>query len=209
MNLTLSGLTLPGGRFAFLAAVLWACLCTHAMAQAGAGVPGTLPVRDVRSSADLAMPVADRMTVADTVRGILGYARWPDESHPLRLCVMGRGPHGELLLNQGVGTLAQRAVVMSRLAETADVGSQCDALYVGQMDERQWREIFAHLAGTPVLTICERSPICTIGGMFCLDVDTASGGVPFEVNLDSVARSGVRINPQVLRLGRRVTRSAS
>ncbi|MDB5894464.1 MAG: hypothetical protein JWQ88_1995, partial [Rhodoferax sp.] len=138
-----------------------------------------------------------------------GYARWPDESRPLRLCVMGGGPHGELLLSQGVGAVARRGVTITRVPDDVDAATQCDALYVGQMDERQWRSLFARLAGTPVLTICERSSICSIGGMFCLDVDAAASSVPFEVNLDSVARSGVRVNPQVLRLGRRTARGVS
>ena len=208
MNSNLSGLIQPGARIFLLAAVLWAAFSTGASAQTAPSPAGASPSRD-RGGPELAMPVADRMTVAETVRGILGYARWPDESHPLRLCVMGSGPHGELLLSQGVGPLARRGITTIRIAEDADVPSQCDALYVGQMEEGQWRSVFARLAGTPVLTVCERSPICSIGGMFCLDVDVAAGVVPFEVNLDSVARSGVRVNPQVLRLGRRGTRSMS
>jgi hypothetical protein len=37
--------------------------------------------------------------------------------------------------------------------------------------------------------------------MFCLDITPQ--GVSFELNLDSMARSGVRVNPRVLGLARR------
>ncbi|APW40027.1 hypothetical protein RD110_24835 [Rhodoferax koreense] len=157
----------------------------------------------------MALSGQERLSVADTVRGILSYARWPDESHVLRLCITGQGAHGESLLTQGIAPLNQRAVTTLRVPVDADVVAQCDALYVGELDEGSWRNLFAHISGKPVLTVCERSPICMIGGMFCLDVNTTASTVPFEVNLDSVARSGVRVNPQVLRLGRRAVKNSS
>ena len=178
----------------------------------GQSMPGSeaLAAVEKRSVRDLVASGPERLNVAETVRGILSYARWPDESRPLRLCITGRSPHADALLAQGMSPLTQRAVTALRIAPDADVASQCDALYVGDLEENSWRNLFAHIAGRPVLTMCERSPICMIGGMFCLEVDSASSAsVPFEVNLDSVARSGVRVNPQVLRLGRRTAKAAS
>ena len=64
-------------------------------------------------------------------------------------------------------------------------------------------ELLPPLTGRAVLTVCERSPSCTAGGMVRLDIGPNGGPVRFEVNLDAVARSVVRIHPQVLRLGRR------
>ncbi|MDB5849074.1 MAG: hypothetical protein JWP29_2826 [Rhodoferax sp.] len=195
-------------RKGMVALALGALLGMPVFAQS---TPGTeaLAAVEKRNAVDLALSGPERLTVADTVRGILGYARWPDESRPLRLCVTGRSAHGDALLAQGVSPLAQRTIVTLRVPVDADVASQCDALYVGELEEGSWRNLFSHIAGRPVLTICERSPICMIGGMFCLDVDATSAGVPFEVNLDSVARSGVRVNPQVLRLGRRAAKGTS
>jgi hypothetical protein len=51
-----------------------------------------------------------------------------------------------------------------------------------------------------VLTISEHNPSCTVGSMFCLNVDGER--VTFEINLDAVARSGVRVHPNVLGLAR-------
>ena len=56
-------------------------------------------------------------------------------------------------------------------------------------------------AGQPLLTISEVAADCATGGMFCLDITPQ--GVSFELNLDSMARSGVRVNPRVLGLARR------
>ena len=208
MTLTLSRFFRCSPRHAAVVLALGAMLAMPAFAQVMHGSESMASV-EKRSVVDLALGAADRLNVAETVRGILSYARWPDESRPMRLCVTGRSVHGEALLAQGLPPLNQRTVVTLRVPVDADVPAQCDALYVGQLEENAWRSLFSHIAGRPVVTMCERSPICMIGGMFCLDVDASSAGVPFEVNLDSVARSGVRVNPQVLRLGRRAAKGAS
>ncbi|VVQ25624.1 hypothetical protein PS928_06100 [Pseudomonas fluorescens] len=61
--------------------------------------------------------------------------------------------------------------------------------------------MFTSLIGRPVLSISEGSDQCTVGSLFCLW--GSDDQVSFEVNLDSVARSGVRIHPSVLQLSRR------
>lgn len=188
---------------------LCASLCAPVFGQNAADTESFLLAKDNRNMVDLALSAQDRLSVADTVRGILSYARWPDESRALRLCVTGKSTHGDGLLAHGLLPLTQRAVTTLRVPVDTDIVTQCDALYVGDLDESSWRRLFSHIADKPVLTVCERSPICMIGGMFCLDVDSTASGVPFEVNLDSVARSGVRVNPQVLRLGRRAAAKSS
>lgn len=69
------------------------------------------------------------------------------------------------------------------------------------VDERERQQVFHSLAGHPVLSISERGTECSVGSMFCLNV----GGprITFEANLDSIARSGVRVHPSVLKLARR------
>ena len=208
MPLTLSRFFRCQPRHGAAVFALGAMLAMPAFAQSMPGFESLASV-EKRSAVDLALGGTDRLNVAETVRGILSYARWPDESRPLRLCVTGKSVHGDALLAQGLPPMNQRTVVTLRVPVDADVAAQCDALYVGELQETSWRNLFSHIAGRPVVTMCERSPICMIGGMFCLDVDANSAGVPFEVNLASVARSGVRVNPQVLRLGRRAAKGAS
>jgi hypothetical protein len=51
------------------------------------------------------------------------------------------------------------------------------------------------------LSISEADSSCSVGSMFCLRIKP--GKVSFDVNLDSVARSGVRVHPSVLKLATR------
>lgn len=80
---------------------------------------------------------------------------------------------------------------------------ECEGIYAGQLDEAAWRKLMEQLAGRPLLTISERGELCRIGAMFCLR--RRGEGAGFEVSLDSVARSGLRVNPKVLQLARHRT----
>lgn len=143
------------------------------------------------------------LDVRETLIGILAYTRWPVEPKPLRLCVLGQSQQTAWLLHEGLTRPGYPPVQASRLDPDADLASRCDALYVGQLAAEAWRELLPRLTGRAVLTVCERSDPCTAGGMIRLDIDAKGDQVRFEVNLDAVARSIVRIHPQLLRLGRR------
>jgi hypothetical protein len=54
--------------------------------------------------------------------------------------------------------------------------------------------------------IGEGAEFCSDGGMFCLDAGTTAAR--FTVNLDAVARSGLRVNPSVLLIARNAPASA-
>lgn len=139
------------------------------------------------------------VAVARVVGGILSYARWPSEPVPLRLCVAGapRFADGLTALPAQPG----RRMEVMRLAGSSVAPEGCKALYLGRLDDDNRRRLLASARGQAVVTIDEDDPPCRAGAMFCLHV--ASNGVAFELNLDAVSRSTVRIDPKVLLLSRR------
>lgn len=143
------------------------------------------------------------LDLRETLAGIIGYTRWPTEPDPLRLCVVGESPRAGALVREGLPRTGAPAVTVRKVAPDAGVAAQCDALYVGALDAAAWQALLPGLVGRAVLTVCERSEACTAGGMVRLDIDATARTVRFEVNLDAVARSTVRIHPLVLKLGRR------
>lgn len=143
------------------------------------------------------------LELRETLAGILAYTRWPVEPAPLRLCVLGYSAHADNLLQRGLTLAPPRSVIVQRPPPEVDLATQCDAVYVAMLDADSWRRMQSELTGRPVLTLCERSELCTAGGMVRLHMDASEHRVRFEVNLDAVARSTVRIHPQVLKLGRR------
>ena len=147
--------------------------------------------------------VADQRAKAVTqvVLGILSYARWPAEPAQLKLCVIGPTEYTDDLL-KGATQSSGRPVHVSRLlVNNPRIASACNAVYLGKLGAQERSELYDSLAGQAVLSISEDGNQCTVGSLFCLRVTDEQ--VTFEVNLDSVARSGVRIHPSVLQLSRR------
>ena len=139
--------------------------------------------------------------VTQVVLGILSYARWPVEPAQLRLCIVGPTEYTDDLVKGTTQATGRPVVVRRLLADNPAIVSECDAVYIGKLTADERSRLFASLIGHPVLSISEGGDQCTVGSLFCLRVGDEQ--VSFEVNLDSVARSGVRIHPSVLQLSRR------
>ncbi|MFZ3285094.1 YfiR family protein [Pseudomonas sp.] len=140
-------------------------------------------------------------SVTQVVLGILSYARWPVEPAQLRLCIVGPTEYTDDLVKGTTQATGRPVIVRRLLADNPAIVSECDAVYIGKLTADERSRLFASLIGHPVLSISEGGDQCTVGSLFCLRV--GDDQVSFEVNLDSVARSGVRIHPSVLQLSRR------
>jgi hypothetical protein len=132
-------------------------------------------------------------SVTQVVLGILSYARWPVEPAQLRLCVVGPTEYTDDLVKGTTQATGRPVTVRRLLADNPSIVGECDAVYIGKLTGDERSRLFASLMGRPVLSISESDDQCTVG----------DEQVSFEVNLDSVARSGVRIHPSVLQLSRR------
>jgi len=139
--------------------------------------------------------------VTQVVLGIFSYARWPSEPAPLRLCLIGPTEYADDLIKGTEQNSGKPLQTRRLLADDPQTAGACDAVYIGKLDRGQRERLFHALSGRPVLSISEADDPCTVGSLFCLRVNDEQ--VTFEVNLDSVARSGVRIHPSVLQLSRR------
>lgn len=140
-------------------------------------------------------------SVTQVVLGILSYARWPVEPQKLRLCIVGPTEYTDDLVKGTTQATGRPVTVQRLLADNPTIANACDAVYIGKLTTDERSRLFAALTGQPVLSISEADDQCTVGSLFCLRV--SDDQVSFEVNLDSVARSGVRIHPSVLQLSRR------
>ncbi len=184
-----------GAGRAWLAAGL---LVSSGLAQA------TEPAATMAASAP---PVPARPPVVTVVAGIVGYTRWPDEAAAVRLCTLGDGRAVDELLHAAELGTAQRGVRVRTAADAYEAGRSCDAIYVGSLAAAARAELMRELVGRPVLLLGEGAAFCSDGGMFCLDAQAPA--VRFQANLDAIARSGLRVNPMVLRIARQAKGSGS
>ncbi len=198
------------GRVATLRRAFVAIVCVLSGAPAvlaGASADTEDPGETVRiaAPAPAASPASPAIsshdsTVRQVVLGIVSFTRWPSTPVRLHLCVTGRPDYAAGLTD----TLQAGSTVLDvqrvRFDDPA-LGLACDVVYLGTLGDDQRARVRAALAGRPVLTIAEHDESCTAGAMFCLAVDGER--VTFDINLDAVARSGVRVHPNVLNLARR------
>ena len=140
-------------------------------------------------------------SVTQVVLGILSYARWPVEPAQLQLCIVGPTQYTDDLVKGTTQATGRPVTVQRVLADHPSIATDCNAIYIGRLTHDERTRLVASLIGKPVWSISEGGDQCTVGSLFCLRV--ADEQVSFEVNLDSVARSGVRIHPSVLQLSRR------
>ncbi|MDP3819891.1 MAG: YfiR family protein [Burkholderiales bacterium] len=141
-----------------------------------------------------------RLSVANVVLGIIDYSRWPQPERPALLCVTLGGAHAAALFQalpeHGLARrLAIRAVVRNK-----PLPAECDVAVYEGWEAAALRQALMAQAARPVMSVGFGGEFCSDGGMICLGQDTAEGS--FEVNLDAISRSGLRVNPRVLQLAR-------
>lgn len=132
--------------------------------------------------------------VARVVQGIISYTYWPPPPHLLHFCIVGATPYRQQLLTR-IRSMPGKPIRVRAIDSAQGASpSGCDILYYGAPAPAARRP-----TDPPALTISEVDRACRGGSMFCLKIDPH--GVSFDLNLDAVTRSGLRVDPKVLMLG--------
>jgi hypothetical protein len=137
--------------------------------------------------------------VRQTVLDILSYTRWPSEPATLRLCVAAPTAYAASLLTIRQQANGRPVDVHRYELDDEALFRRCDVIYLGVLTPEQRLALFERLHGHAILSISEQSRECIADAVFCLQ---AGERVRFRVNLDALARSGVRVHPAVLKLAR-------
>ncbi|WP_241612782.1 YfiR family protein [Rosenbergiella epipactidis] len=137
-----------------------------------------------------------QVTTNKIVEGILSFSHWPKvEGYPL-LCVSKQANFFNI--EKAAGNPVFRVVAISNPTEFLSAG--CDAIYFGRESVEEQNDIINALTGKHILTISENNTDCVAGAAFCLN--RRQQLFKFSVNLDSLSRSGVRVNSDVLLLSK-------
>lgn len=133
------------------------------------------------------------------VSGIISFTRWPALKGAPQLCVFSSAQHIAFPASPTATSLPFSVVYLNTEGDLAS--THCDAIYFGDQSPQKQTELLALEQDKAVLSLAENNPDCTIGAAFCLILNTDHP--KFAVNLDSLARSGVRVSPDVLLLSRK------
>ena len=137
---------------------------------------------------------ADAAATARMVRSFIDYTRWPARNDPVVLCVVGAAAQAGQLDGMTLGDGRR----VTRRSATPSTLSGCHVVYFGKLDSAAMRQAVTAVRGKGVLTVAENDPLCRSQAMFCLKPAVQSLG--FAVNIDAVSRSGLRVDPRVLRM---------
>lgn len=144
--------------------------------------------------------VQSQLGLPQVLHGIISYTTWPALQAPLQLCVTRQALDGPDIVRQMPALRGGRQLAVSLIDADEPLPAACDIAYLDGWSLNPLRSTLRSVAHRPVLTLGLGAGFCSDGGMFCLSRD--DGAIRFEVNLDAVARSGLRVHPQVLRLAR-------
>jgi hypothetical protein len=133
---------------------------------------------------------------ARTVRAMIEYTRWPSPQDPLVLCVVGAAQHAGGL--GGIRLADGRRVERRNVSAAPGALGGCDVVYLGSLPIVQQRQLTAAVGGRGVLTIAEADPANASEAMFVLTYQPSA--LSFRLNVDAVSRSGLKVDPRVLRV---------
>ncbi|AJA71080.1 DUF4154 domain-containing protein [Pantoea sp. ICBG 1758] len=150
------------------------------------------------------MAYAAEHTAADNranriVSGILSFTRWPPPVQVPQLCILASARH--LTLSSADAPPATPFSVVRADSAGRLSALHCDAVYFGTETPAQQHAALAAMPDKAVLSMAENNPDCATGATFCMIFGEER--TRFSVNLDSLARSGVKVSPDVLMLSRK------
>lgn len=147
---------------------------------------------------------SDAAVKAGFIYNFTKFTEWPAESFasnssPLNLCIFGNQPlDGNLALLHG--RMAQGHPINVRGNPRAEELRLCHILFIGEAEERRGNAALAQIAGAPVLTVSDMEGFPEQGGVIGLAINGER--VQFTVNLRAARQAGLKLNAQLLRLGK-------
>ena len=128
---------------------------------------------------------------------------WPagtfaDTNTPITIGILGRDPFGPQLEEITRGKIVEgRAIVVTRF-ERVDEVRACQVLFISNSESGRLSYILSRLAGRPILTVGEMRQFAGQGG--AIGLVKQGEEVHFEVNLDAVEASQLKLSSKLLRL---------
>lgn len=155
--------------------------------------PGSAPVLATETTSPQAVRAA-------LVYNFIKFTDWPvaaADTGRLRLCA-ATGDPAQMAAIEALGNRLVRSMPLApvRFVQQLD----CKVIYVDS--PRLWREVVERQASGQALTIGSYPGFVRDGGM--IEISLLEGQVRFDINLLETRRAGLHLQPQLLRLARRV-----
>ena len=126
---------------------------------------------------------------------ILSYAKL-QQANP-ELCIIDNSE----MSNQFIHTVQKQNIPLKvNSIKSKDIKlSNCNILFFSKSQPNIEQQLIKELSNKPILSFSSNNDDCEIGSVFCL-YKNKTGNTQFKVNLDSLAKSRIHIDPRVLLL---------
>lgn len=137
--------------------------------------------------------------VSRVVRSFIYYTNWNsvEGGNGLQLCIVGPAKHSGMLNAETLGGKHQISVKNITLQNVAT--EKCNAIYIGNVPAQSLRTAMLSLKGLRRLTFAENDPTCRSYATVCLVFEGNS--MNFRLNIEALTRSGLKLDPRVMRMG--------
>ncbi len=188
-------------RIARMVAVVGTCTMVLFGLGIGAGA-GAEKARSARYS--------EYLVKAAILYKIAKFTEWPsgvyaDAGALFTVCVLGRDPFGKALDSIAGKRINGRPVAISRFAQVEETG-HCRLLFISESEGEQLGRIISHLAGRPVLTVCDKPSSAQPRGIIHLKV--VSERIRFAIDSDSAQSAGLKFNFRMLASAEKITQKS-
>jgi hypothetical protein len=135
------------------------------------------------------------------------FVDWPSTAFansqtPVRICVLGTDPFGDILDRTLNGERVNGRSVIPERIQRADQAADCHVLFMGRSEARQASDIMKQLPRVPLLIVGEMNNFLEMGGT--VNFINEGGRIRFDINMNGAQRAQIQMSSKLLRLARRV-----
>lgn len=130
------------------------------------------------------------------------FVEWPSEAFasddaPLWICIAGANPFGDALAMLS-GKRVENHPVEVRHLPTMTGLDRCHIVFIGRIEQGQFKTVLAKLARLPVLTVSDIGDFARAGGM--IGLVEAGQRIRFDINLTTARQANLKLSSQLLKL---------
>ena len=131
------------------------------------------------------------------------FTKWSDEDTELKICIYGKDPFGHHINHLNSKKIGSKNISVQR-TNIVDNLKRCHIVFLNIIppDERQFRKVINTIKDSSILTMSDTENAIDYGAMVGLGIK--NNRVTFDINYTALLSSDLKINPQLIKLAKKV-----
>jgi hypothetical protein len=156
---------------------------------------------------------AEYQLKAEFLERFTRFIDWPanspvsDPAVPFVIGVLGPDPFGSFLDELAASHRIKGKNVEIRRLSSLDNVNACDVLFISATEKKDLRKVLSRTDSKPILTVSDSDGFGSEGVL--INFYTEGDKIRFEINVNTVDRSGLKVKSKLLKLARLVDREGT